>query len=481
MSRLAGANVHQRLPDFAAMRTITAVAMALDHLASCCKQRRQGIDIPSKRPASLGKRNREDAAAVNSDSQFVAYPIRVPFAVDLPDGSEVSILVSGDWVDQSIPDKPAVTLRFGVVSANTPDLSVAQFKWTAMRGEDGSSPRQPTTADLVGEEDFVDYIIEAETRNAFLTLDSTDSTEAIFARCLSAVNQFIWAYMVATEDPAIRFLTIEILDGLQLADYRDRPGVSKGVGEVHMLSTRLPGHLKENRQVSERLDYLGLALHNFEFSHPIDRARVWLTKSSHALGVAGDYEQAVLYLEVAAEALMSAIEELHLVDQGKTSAEISSILESKRSLGQFLSRMQTLLGGNWNGQAKGPVGDFNRILYRLRNRIAHRAEHISYDDAREAFTAYEAFETFVLRRVQETRSKQPRIAFGVFGRAGLQRAGVLDARMREFATSQEGIPGPFWAPVDLRRSGWDEPTPFSQWLPAKTSELSSPLDSRFME
>jgi hypothetical protein len=319
---------------------------------------------------------------------------------------------------------------------------------------------------------FIDYMIEAETENEFLKGDPRDSTKAIYERCLRAVNQFLWAYMVATEDPAVRFLTVEMLDSMQVADYRTTPGRSEGRVEVHVMSAHIPGHLAENRRVTERLDYLGLALHNFEFSHPMDRARIWLTKSRHALGEVGDYEQSVLYLEVAAEALMSAVEELHLVDLGRSSVEVEEALNSKRSFGQFLSRMQAVLGGNWNGQGPGAVGVFSKVLYELRNRIAHRAEHISYEDVERAFRAYEAFEAFLLERLLSVRSKYPRIAFGVYGRAGLQRAGALDKRMAEFARGQEGIPGPFWAPIDQRRVGWDVPSPEDKWMPPKSPDVA---------
>lgn len=386
---------------------------------------------------------------------IIAFPFRLPFQVALTPETPIMVPLSGKWQDHR-RGAPYVRLRFAQLPVDEVKLSTLPLEWlTSIRSPRSKRRRSKESVERENEDlpqpQFVETIADAETANSFMVGENhSDLSQAAFERCLSALNRFLHAYIVTTENSSVYFVMREALDPLQLVDYRRRSGVSEGVGEAQILHENLPRVATFERLNESQQTYLGHALRNEKYNHPMDAVRIWLVRANRASDVTGDYEQAVLYLETSAEALLWSVLYLLHVEDGKDSVWIETEFQKKQQLSQMLAALGKRLGGDWNGQGSGPVGHFWRNLYEVRNLVAHKAQHVTELQLRDAYLGYEALEGHVHSRVLERRYGIPRLAVGVFGAEGLRKQGLLDAKMVSCCQRLGSERGPFWAPVDQR-------------------------------
>lgn len=389
----------------------------------------------------------------SSTYPLVAFPVPVNFAIDVPPYHRIRVPIPGDWrPDQEgiVPEgRPSVTITVGQVPSDPRYFNVRCIRWLRSLTDAPESPVEPFQYGN-GKEDsaLIDYVLDLETQNHFLDTDTSDYD--IFTRCLAAANRFISAYAVASESPYVYFLTRERLDPFQLCDYRHATGKSESSTEARPIHDNVDRLGQPETLDPSRRQMLAFAMSHEVLNHPMDPQRIWYTKANRARHVVGDYEQAVIYFQIAAECLLEAISRLILVANGNTSAQIEVAVESKKNLPQVMAFVSEHMGGNWDRNGSGPVGIFWSDLCRLRNDVGHHARHVTETEMDSAQAAYEQFQEFVFSRVMSSAARFPRVAFGVLGGEGILRRGGLTRRLVEWSEQEDGQPGPFWMPVDQR-------------------------------
>ncbi len=270
--------------------------------------------------------------------------------------------------------------------------------------------------------------------------------ELLFGCALTALNRYIHAYMTASEDAAVRFLTPQALDPIAMTEFRSAEGASLETGLFYLPAAQRRATFDlSSSELSQRLsDFLYAEARG----HPIDDVILWRVRAEHLVNYVGDYELGVVALQTSAERLVYALRTCIAVDHGMSRQEIEElrgrpfkpILESLR---------QDLKGGSWDlSRANQPVGRYWQHTYLLRNSIGHAGRRIDETTAERAFEAYREFKEFLEGRVLEKKSAFPRTALMLFSAQGLQDRGHLTRRLQEFALQlkSSGQDWGFWEP-----------------------------------
>jgi hypothetical protein len=400
--------------------------------------------------------------AQNTDNYpLIAFPFRVNFALSTPDNDPYVMQLPGSWAEGAPwPNlNPAVKITIGRVDGPAEMPNLATLQWLESLQRNASDELNPEREIDLPQFASTQFIIDAETPNQYLDSEPKGTVSEILDRCLAAVNKYIKAYLVASESPFVYFLTHENLDFFQFRDLRTESLVSVGVGDGILTHDNVPGLSSLDNLHAERLGMLAHALRTNVSPHPMDAHRVWLARATRARAILGDYEQAVLYYEIAAEALLAGVRELLLVNDNNSAVEIRQQLDGKQQLAQVVTYLQQKLGGNWDGQGTGPFGEYYRDLYLVRNRIAHQARHVTMTELDAAQRGYEVLEGFVHKRVLEKRHILPMVAVGVFGWQDLIQRGKDSHRLRTWVRKSRDEPGPFWEATEFRVAGWSDDIP----------------------
>jgi hypothetical protein len=140
----------------------------------------------------------------------------------------------------------------------------------------------------------------------------------------------------------------------------------------------------------------------------------------------GQYAEAAIQAAIAAEVLLTAILSLILWEEGLAGKPRQ---EAMQILGMDLSRrvrasFHPRIGGIWSFSQEGPVKSWRDSTAALRNRVVHGGYRPTKHEAQASLTAIIDLERFVCDRLAESRSKYPRTALSMLGRAGLDRRKV---------------------------------------------------------
>lgn len=207
----------------------------------------------------------------------------------------------------------------------------------------------------------------------------------LLGRCIEALDRVLSAYLVASEDFTVRPVAQEALGLLSAVEFRDNNGLPLQFGGMVTMprATTPQGRASDAEALLVRMD---VAMQHESVRHPMDVVVLWQLRAEHYSQVAGDYEMALLALNVSAEVLVDAIWDAHRVDEG----EGSGALEQRPQFMGVLKRVSTELGQPWDQSVTaGPFADYVERCYRPRNVVTHEGRRASSDDLDDAFEAYE--------------------------------------------------------------------------------------------
>lgn len=243
--------------------------------------------------------------------------------------------------------------------------------------------------------------------------------ERIFLRALELVNRYLHAYMIATEEPDVRFLTPEALDPHIIAEFRHLDGSPIDSGGFTLPASERAPRSMDPGLLQQRLHY---AMRAEAAGHPIDEYVLWRVRAEHLINYVGDYELSVLALQTSAELLLYAVATAICVDKGCGATEVAEVRAAH--FAALPKRLQHDLGGNWDRKCDDqPFGQYWQLLYVLRNQIGHAGRRITFEQADHAFQAYRQFTEFFEDRVLERTEQFPGAALMLFGRATLMERG----------------------------------------------------------
>lgn len=139
-------------------------------------------------------------------------------------------------------------------------------------------------------------------------------------------------------------------------------------------------------------------------SHPagIFKTFVEMRQEAHVAFLSGDYAAASLFCGIAAEALLTELVLMLMWEEAKPLGEVASLFGSRDNISKrLLSAIGERLGGNWDRNGKGPVGQWQTSVADLRNRVAHLGASPSEEEIQAAFNAIQTLERYVGDRLVE--------------------------------------------------------------------------------
>jgi hypothetical protein len=154
----------------------------------------------------------------------------------------------------------------------------------------------------------------------------------------------------------------------------------------------------------------------------------------------GEYADAVVHQAIAVEVLLRAVAGMMLWERytlDTARARRTLLKQPGWLMSEFFARE---LGGDWDLQGSGPASRWRADVARLRNRVIHRGDRPSPEEAERAFGAAYELDRYVTNRLAANLHTYPRTAGLLLGRPGLERYGVYE-RIRSLV---EDVSEPDW-------------------------------------
>jgi hypothetical protein len=284
------------------------------------------------------------------------------------------------------------------------------------------------------------------------TVEELKVPDPVFAfhRCLVAFDLFLRGVAVATGDIRIRPISSHDLRPVVVVGARRRDRSWQLLSTMKMHPEAAPDPLlRSEGPITE--EQLNGALHAVQSGKPYMTTMLWRMRAQRALRQEGDFSNAIISFQVAAESLLFDTYRMILVDDGMSSTEITAELEGERSFRSLMTTtMPERLGGRWDVKAAGtPVGEYWLLLYRIRNAIVHTGYEPHGGEAEAAQEAYRGLYRHLEDRLRANPTKYPRTVYARLGEDGLRRRGVLSRRLKKFLTEVEAEADPWYWPHDL--------------------------------
>ena len=383
----------------------------------------------------------------------LAFIVELPFHLELLVDGMLGVVVPLKDIRTGESQDSVVRVRVGEVVL-TERESAAAFRYLrSLPGRTEADKRpMPTPSARKRTTDRAVTVVELITPNVLPDAPSgTPGTEVavrLFARCMMALNRFLGAYVVATEDHSVRQLALEALAPYVLVELRDANAEPLGfAGILTLPSATRPEHFN-TLAPDELLQRLNTSMRHEGASHPMDVVVLWQMRARHYSEVAGDYEMALMALNTSAEVLLDAVWDTHRVDEGQD----SSMYDKRPQFAKTLKAVADELGQPWTKEDPDSAwAVYFRDCYEMRNETAHEGRQVGVDDLDAAIDAYTAMRSSVEKLTLATADIYPRTALMVHGPRGLEVAGALAGRVADElkAIVQEGALA-FWLPKDLR-------------------------------
>lgn len=139
-----------------------------------------------------------------------------------------------------------------------------------------------------------------------------------------------------------------------------------------------------------------------------------------------------------------------LIDEGRSSAEITAELEEVPFKSLLTKRLPPKLGGQWDVTLDGtPVGDYWKKLYLVRNSVVHAGLQPHTGHAEEAQKGYWELRDHLEARLWAKHKLYPRTLLVRLGEDQLRARGWLTSSMQRFVEESKSEPRPYWWPHDL--------------------------------
>lgn len=276
----------------------------------------------------------------------------------------------------------------------------------------------------------------------------TEAAVGLFNRCLDGLNRLLTAYVIATEDPAVRPLSPEALGFYSVVEFRnDRREPAAFAGMLTLPRSTTPATFNSLRD-EDLIKRLVTAMANESVRHPMNVVVLWEARALHYSRVVGDYEMSLLALNISAEVLLDAVRDTHRVDDGHD----SSLYDKPDQFAATLKAVTADFGEPWlREQNQGPWAQYVRDCYEIRNETTHEGRHVSSEELDGALLAYYGLRRTIERLTLATAQCYPRTALLVHGPVGMQKAKALTGRVAEELAKIQGEGSlAFWLPPDLR-------------------------------
>jgi hypothetical protein len=385
----------------------------------------------------------------------VTFTGHVPFPIGVPNGLNHTLSWGAQFLDESaskaFPSGAGVTIR------------VFETTKSGMRlWQEGTDAALKTFYGYEFEHDLEaryseDTLLE---HNQWITLETPHAPVVgedpnvdrgfAFHRCLFALNVFLQSSLLLTGDIRVRSIRTRdlrpyvIIGALQ----KDVPWRMLAVMDMHPAETLPDGITVANKPFTQ--EQLNGALSAILSRKPYIQTALWRARAQRAYKHTGDGPDAVISFQIAAESLLFETYKMILVDEGKSSAEISAALGSEIPFRTLVTRLiASKLGGRWDVTAAGTaVGDYWTNLYLVRNSIIHTGMQAHEGHAEQAQKAYWGLRDYLESRLWAKRRVYPRTLLVRLGTNQLKEKGWLTAELSMLSQEFDKEPYPFYWPYD---------------------------------
>ena len=272
-----------------------------------------------------------------------------------------------------------------------------------------------------------------------------------FHRCLNMFNIFLQAALYLTGDIRIRQISSHDLRPVVVIGALTKGKEWRSLSDMYMHPEARPkGLLTTDDSFSQ--EEFNSGLHAIVTDKPYLTTITWRSRAQRALRQTGDAADAIISFQVAAESLLFDTYRMLLVDEGCSSADISSQLTAEIPFKSLLTKkLPAKLGGQWDVTHEGSaVGEYWKNLYRIRNSIVHAGLHVHTGHAEEAQKAYWGLRDYMEARLWAHHNSYPRTLLARIGEKQLAERGWLTNSMRRLIDEVKNGPQPYYWPHDLR-------------------------------
>lgn len=308
--------------------------------------------------------------------------------------------------------------------------------------------------DRYGEDKFIehDQWVTLETPYApTVEEDPVTDPAYTFHRCLQVLNLFLQSTLLVTGDVRIRtvsshdFRPIMVVGARKLANKWSLLSYMQMHPEFSTPNGLIPESIPGLTQ-----DLLNSGIEAISAEKPYITTIVWRSRAQRSMQQAGDATDAIINYQIAAESLLFDTYRMLLVDEGLSSSEITSEVNSDTPFKSLITRiLPGKIGGQWDVTLpKTPVGAYWSNLYEMRNQIMHAGVPANMDQALEARRAYRGLVKHLEGRLLERRNRYPRTALVRFGLQRIQAEVKISRAFLEKLTQIEGETTPYFLPYD---------------------------------
>ncbi|MFE6079705.1 hypothetical protein [Streptomyces virginiae] len=153
----------------------------------------------------------------------------------------------------------------------------------------------------------------------------------------------------------------------------------------------------------------------------------------HSFFVNGNSNMTVVHAAVACEVLLMTALTMAMWESGTSPEDAASALSVREIMPIVSGPLAAIYGGNWDRNSNPAITAWRNEVAKKRNRIVHEGYRATEDEARLAFEASRALDTFVTDRMLRKVNKLPKTCLLAVGEPGLKRRGLWTRRIREFA------------------------------------------------
>ena len=384
---------------------------------------------------------------------FDTFSFTLPFSLGLDDTVAYGFSPRGEtWADPNdighFSERPQIRIRFHREPLNSTSLWLADPS-TALRAFFGGRASEDDLAvDLPPIRSYEQWVT-LETPGARLTSENPTDRAYAFHRCLGALNAFLMAMDFSVTDQQISTVTTHELGLVVFRGAWTMAGRWKRLGILMMHpegwpSEPTPISFEKLRPQFDRI------LGDLISGRPFMLSHLWHRRAQRALRIRGDTSDGVVSLQTAVESMVYDLLRSCLVDEGKSSSEISTAVGTDRAFKSLLTKeFHWRLKGNWDLIGSEPVARYWTKLYELRNRVVHAGYTPGIDEADEALKAYFELREFTNVRLFACCARYPRTLLAKLGANGLDRRGWMTMRMKDVCAAFVQEPRPFYLPWDM--------------------------------
>jgi hypothetical protein len=384
---------------------------------------------------------------------ILTFTLRLPFVLGITDAGYQDVAFRGSWAN---PDDiahfgktPIVRLRLHNEPTDGTEF-LPKLAGNALRGFYGDAEGLPGTEEFPPVPGAYEQWVTLETPSARLASEDPEDGAYAFHRSLEALNLVLYSMELSMTDLKISTVSTREVGAIVYCGALIA-GSNKWVrlSDLLMHPDRFPitpeplSYESLNRQLSSSFtDIYNGRLFLVSAS--------WYNRARRAFGLRGDNADTIVSLQTAAESMMYDLLRGLLVDDGKTTAEISSCVNSELHFRTLLTRtLPPLLGGDWKLTGGGTLAIYWQTIYLVRNRVVHAGYTPTIREAEQALEAFLKVREYVSELLWAKHGKYPRTLLAKVGENGLVRRGWMSEPMRQQCHALKAEPSPFYWPRDI--------------------------------